>query len=304
MIKRNSLLTLIIMIVLGVGILAVPVLLRPPQPAAQRKELKKFNPGDLKEAMFYEKLPGQEVECQLCPRRCLLRKGEIGDCQVRANIKGTVYSLVYGKPCSLSLEPIEKAPFYHFLPGHTRLCIATVGCNLRCKYCQNREIFQKSVEEVEHLNLQPEEVVSLAIQNGARSICFTFSEPVIFYEYMYDISSLAKAAGLHTSMVSNGYIEPEPLLQLLEVLDAVKVDLKSFTEEFFGRLVGLKPAGVSEVDVITGATVTLDAIREALLLLSFCPPSGKSYNFGTKPNNMNWHNKIGFLYGKYSVNPY
>ncbi len=223
------------MILFGVCILAVPVVFHKPQEASGQDMSQKEISG-LKEALYYEKLFGNEVECRLCPRRCLLRDGERGDCQVKENLGGKLYSLVYGKPCSFSIEPIEKAPLFHFMPGHTRLCIATAGCNLRCKYCQNWSISQKRMEEVEHINLTPRQVVASALQSGVQSICFTFSEPIVFYEYMYDIARLAKKNGLKTSMVSNGYINPEPLRQLLKVLDAVKIDLKGFTEEFYENI--------------------------------------------------------------------
>ncbi|MBA7700776.1 GTP 3',8-cyclase [subsurface metagenome] len=220
------------MIILGLCILTIPVFLQKPQ-AAPAQEVLIENASTLKEALFYEKLYDNEVECRLCPRRCLLKEGERGDCQVRENIGGVLYSLVYGKPCSLSVEPIEKAPLFHFMPGHTRLCLATVGCNLRCKYCQNWQISQKTVEEVEHIIMSPEQVVETALHYNVDSICFTFSEPVVFYEYLYDIAVLAREKGLKTSIVSNGYINPEPLKKLLKVLDAVKIDLKAFTEEFY-----------------------------------------------------------------------
>lgn len=192
----------------------------------------------LHEAAYYRNLDGKEVECRLCPRECLLRDGERGDCQVKENIGGTLYSLTYGRPCSLSLEPIEKAPLYHFFPGHTRLCIAAAGCNMRCKFCQNWQISQRPPEEVPVIAeyVSPDEVVALALDRGARSICFTFSEPTTFYEYMYDIADLARRHGLSTSMVSNGYINPKPLKRLLSVLTAVKIDLKSFTEEFYDEI--------------------------------------------------------------------
>ncbi|TET63852.1 radical SAM protein, partial [Candidatus Aerophobetes bacterium] len=141
-------------------------------------------------------------------------------CRNRENRGGTLYALTYGRPCTLSVEPIEKAPFFHFVPGHKRLCIATVGCNLRCKYCQNWHISQKRVEEVNHYDLSAEEIVKIAKKEGVESICFTFSEPTAFYEYMYDIAKLARENGLMTSIVSNGFINPEPLKQLIRVLDA------------------------------------------------------------------------------------
>ena len=195
----------------------------------------------LKEAYFYQKLGDQEVQCLMCPRKCLILEGARGVCRNRENHGGRLYALTYGRPCSIAVEPIEKAPFFHFIPGHKRLCVATVGCNLRCKYCQNWHISQKRVEEVRHYDLSPEQIVEIAKREEVKSICFTFSEPTAFYEYMYDIAKLAKENGLMTSIVSNGFINPQPLRQLIEVLDAVKIDLKGFSEEFyeevcFGRL--------------------------------------------------------------------
>jgi pyruvate formate lyase activating enzyme len=227
-----NLLTLFLMVLLGLAILAVPFTLGKPSSVSGQESVA-VSKSELKEALFYERLPEGEVQCGLCPRECLLREGERGDCRVRVNLEGRLYSLVYGKPCALSLEPIEKAPLFHFMPGHKRLCVATAGCNLRCRYCQNWHISQRNPEEVESADASPEAIVEQAIASGARSICFTFSEPVVFYEYMYDIARLGKSKGLKTSMVSAGYINPEPLENLLEVLDAVKIDLKAFDEEFY-----------------------------------------------------------------------
>jgi len=190
----------------------------------------------LKEAMFYEKLSGNRVQCQICPRRCIIPEGERGFCRNRENRGGTLYSLVYGKPCTVNMTVPEKGPLYHFIPGHRRLALATVSCNLRCKYCQNWQISQRSVEEVSHYDLSPEEIVELALKNKAKSVSFTYTEPTAFYEYVYDISRLAKERGLKTSIISNGFINPEPLRELLKVLDAVKIDLKGFSEEFYAEV--------------------------------------------------------------------
>jgi pyruvate formate lyase activating enzyme len=136
----------------------------------------------------------------------------------------------------VGIEPIEKAPLYHFMPGHQRLCLATVGCNLTCDYCQNWHISQRSIEEVEHQPLTPQEAVVLARARGVTSICFTYTEPIVCYEYLLETALLAKQKGLYTAMVSNGYINPEPLKKLLAVLDAVKIDLKAFTDDFYRKL--------------------------------------------------------------------
>ena len=234
------------MFLLSLAILALPTVLRGPQSAHAQHADAEPSPGDfpgpdasaLHEALFYDSLPGGEAECRLCPRRCLLKEGETGDCRVRRNIGGKLYTLNYGRPIVPSLEPIEKAPFYHFMPGHVRLCVATVGCNLRCKYCQNWHLSQRGVEDAPFLvELTPRELVDLAVRGGAESICFTFSEPISFYEYMVDTARIARERGLKTSMVSAGYINEQPLKMLLEVLDAVKIDLKAFTEEFYEDIV-------------------------------------------------------------------
>jgi pyruvate formate lyase activating enzyme len=218
---------LLIFCVLPIAIAAAGLVLA----AAPEKE-KKENSG---EAAFYQKLEGKKAVCGLCPRRCVIPDGKRGFCRNRENRGGTLYSLTYGKPCAMGLEPIEKAPLYHFNPGHTRFVVAAAGCNFRCKHCQNWSISQKSVEEVPYQRVSPEEVVAMALREKAYSICFTFTEPISYYEYMYDIAKLAHEKGLKTAVVSNGYINPEPLKKLLTVLDAVKIDLKGFTEKFYNE---------------------------------------------------------------------
>jgi pyruvate formate lyase activating enzyme len=188
------------------------------------------------ECRFYKTLFDGQVQCRLCPRKCLIPEGRRGTCGVRENRGGKLYLVTYGKPCSIGVEPIEKAPFFHFLPGHRRLVLATVGCPLRCRFCQNWQISQAKFETVPYMELSPEQVVAAALKEKARSICFTFTEPVVFYEYMYDVAKLARQKGLKTSMVSSGYIETEPLIELLKVLDAVKIDLKGFTDRFYSEM--------------------------------------------------------------------
>lgn len=192
----------------------------------------------LKEAMFYQKLESEKIKCQLCPRQCLINESGRGFCRVRENRKGKLYSLVYGRPCSADIGPIEKAPLYHFIPGHRRLCVATVGCNLSCKYCHNWHISQASPGQHRELDLSPRQVVNRAEGLGVDSISFTYTEPTIFYEYMYDISRIAKEKNLKTSAVSNGYINSGPLKKLISVLDAIKIDLKSFSDIFYQDISG------------------------------------------------------------------
>jgi len=191
----------------------------------------------LKEASFYESLGDGRVQCNLCPNRCILEAGQRGLCQVRQNIKGKLYSLVYGKPVSINLDPIEKKPLYHFLPGSKAYSLATAGCNLDCKYCQNWDIAHRLPEDLESKEMTPEEVVAEAKRLGADSIAFTYNEPVVWYEYMLDIAKIAKEKNLRTVMISSGYINQEPLLELLPYLDAVKVDFKSFNSQVYAELI-------------------------------------------------------------------
>ncbi len=199
-----------------------------------------------RECRFYRTLFDGQVQCRLCPRKCLIAEGKRGTCGIRQNIHGKLYLITYGKPCAVGVEPIEKAPFFHFMPGHRRLTLSTVGCVLRCRFCQNWQTSQAAFEDVPHYELSPEQVVAVALQEHASSICFTFTEPVVFYEYMYDVAKLAHQKGLKTSMVSSGYIEPEPLQELLKVLDAVKIDLKGFTEKFYEDMAAADLAPVLE----------------------------------------------------------
>lgn len=190
-------------------------------------------PLALREAMFYKNVNGQTVQCLLCPRACIIREGERGFCRNRENSKGKLYTIVYGKPSVVDIGPIEKAPIYHFIPGHFRLCLTCASCNLRCKHCQNWHLSQKSFEELNHYSYSPSEIVQQAKNHKLHSISFTYTEPTVYYEYLYDISVIAKRNGLKTSIVSNGYINQEPLKKLLSVLDAVKIDLKGFSENFY-----------------------------------------------------------------------
>jgi pyruvate formate lyase activating enzyme len=197
----------------------------------------------LKEAMFYKKIEGQDVQCLLCPRECAISDGKRGFCRNRENQKGKLYTIVYGKPSVVDIGPIEKAPLYHFIPGHFRLCLTCASCNLRCKHCQNSRLSQSSSEEQNCYSYTPEEILTLAKKQGLTSVSFTYTEPTTYYEYLYDISVIAKEMGMKTSIVSNGYINREPLLKLLKVLDAVKIDLKGFSENFYKEVCSarLKP---------------------------------------------------------------
>jgi pyruvate formate lyase activating enzyme len=189
------------------------------------------------EALYYEKLDNQRVQCHLCPRNCIIAPGQRGFCGTRENRNGTLYTLTYGRLVSLNdLDPIEKKPLFHFLPGTKTFSLATAGCNLRCKFCQNWEISQRRPDEIDYLYLKPQELVQKAKVSGRPTIAYTYTEPTIFYEYMLETAKLAKAQGLKNIMHSNGYINEEPLRQLAKYLDAANIDLKGFTDDYYSKL--------------------------------------------------------------------
>jgi pyruvate formate lyase activating enzyme len=187
------------------------------------------------EAMFYEKAGGNRVRCRLCRFRCLIDEGRRGICAVRENRGGTLYTLVYGKAIAEHVDPIEKKPLYHVMPGSRSFSMATVGCNFRCLHCQNYSISQplQDTLQITGIDLPPEEIVTKAVAFGCRSIAYTYTEPTIFFEYAYDTAVLAKKAGLMNVFVTNGYITPEALALIRPYLDAANIDLKGFSERFY-----------------------------------------------------------------------
>jgi pyruvate formate lyase activating enzyme len=187
---------------------------------------------------YYTALSEKRVRCELCPRQCEVADGERGNCRVRENRDGKYYSLVYGNPCAIHIDPIEKKPFFHLLPSTRSFSIATAGCNLDCKFCQNWEISQAVPEDTLNYELSPEQVVEKASQNGCSSIASTYVEPTIFIEYMLEIGRLAKKSRILNVMHSNGYISPKPLDDLCDCLDAACIDLKGFTDAYYKELTG------------------------------------------------------------------
>jgi len=185
---------------------------------------------------YFTSLEGGKIQCRLCPRQCRVSIGKRGFCRVRENREGKYYTLVYGNPCAVHLDPIEKKPFFHLLPSTSSLSLATVGCNFQCKFCQNWEISQAAPEDVYNIDFPPEAVVKKAKETGAQSVAYTYVEPTIFYEYMLDTARHVKKAGLLNVYHSNGYINPEPLRNLCKVLDGANIDLKGFTESFYREL--------------------------------------------------------------------
>lgn len=196
----------------------------------------------MKEAMLYEKLADGRVHCSLCAHRCTIAEGKRGVCQVRENREGTLYTLVYGRTISQHVDPVEKKPLHHFYPGSTAYSIATVGCNFRCRWCQNWEISQMVREQ--HLIMgepaSPEGIVASARRAGSRSIAYTYTEPTVFFEYTYDIARLAHEAGIANVYVTNGYMTEEMLEFFHPYLDAANVDLKAFRDETYREYAGAR----------------------------------------------------------------
>lgn len=196
----------------------------------------------MKEAMIYEKMQGTEVRCHLCGHNCLIHKGKRGICAVRENRDGTLYSLVYGKVISMNIDPIEKKPLFHFLPGTSSLSIATVGCNFRCKHCQNYEISQYPRERkftIPGSDMTPENIINAALQNNCESISYTYTEPTIFFEFAYDCARIAHEKGIRNVFVSNGYTGPEATRLIAPFLDAINVDLKG-SDKFYKEICGAR----------------------------------------------------------------
>ncbi|MEI6061982.1 MAG: AmmeMemoRadiSam system radical SAM enzyme [Bacteroidota bacterium] len=187
------------------------------------------------EAQWYNTLNDLRVQCVLCPHNCILGEGKTGICRVRKNRDGKLLTEVYGFASAIHTDPIEKKPLYHFHPGSSILSLGTYGCNLRCSFCQNASISQTGADSsLPRMYKTTEQIVQAALNvPGNIGIAFTYNEPAVWFEYMSDIAKLAKKSGLKTVMVTNGYINKEPLLALLEYIDAFSVDLKAFTEDFY-----------------------------------------------------------------------
>ncbi len=188
--------------------------------------------------MLYERLEDGRVRCFLCAHECRVADSKFGVCGVRENVEGTLYTLVYARTIAANVDPIEKKPLYHFLPGSTSFSIATIGCNFRCGFCQNWQISQAPRDEDVTLagrELMPEDVVKRAREFGCLSISYTYTEPTIFFEYAYDCARLAKESGLYNVFVTNGFMTSEALDTIRPYLDAANVDLKSFSEDYYKR---------------------------------------------------------------------
>lgn len=193
-------------------------------------------------AMLWDALPDGRVRCHLCAFRCILRPSTRGVCRVRENRDGALVTLVYGRAVAEEIDPIEKKPLFHFLPGTASYSIATVGCNFRCQFCQNWEISQivRDAQLIVRRELPPEVVVAKARETGCASIAYTYTEPTIFFEYAYETARLARQAGLRNVFVTNGYETPEAIEAIAPFLDAANVDLKAFSDEYYRRVCGAR----------------------------------------------------------------
>ncbi|WP_340818642.1 AmmeMemoRadiSam system radical SAM enzyme [Methanolobus sp. WCC4] len=200
----------------------------------------------IREAMLYDRLDDGKVRCKLCSHRCRIAPGKRGICAVRENREGTLYTLNYNVVSSEALDPIEKKPLFHFHPGSLAYSLGTIGCNFRCKHCQNWTISQIDIDEANAIEITPERAVERAVASGAEVIAWTYNEPTIWFEYTYDCAKLAKEAGLATAYITNGYITKEGLEMIAPYLDAFRVDIKAFTEEFYHDIASAKLAPVLE----------------------------------------------------------
>jgi pyruvate formate lyase activating enzyme len=186
--------------------------------------------------MLYTTLENNRVKCHVCSHECVIGEGKHGFCLTRENREGKLYTLNYNVVSSAVVDPIEKKPLYHFMPGSLSYSLGTVGCNFRCMHCQNYTISQMRLDEVHTIEISPEDAVNHAVFEGCRSIAFTYNEPTIWFEYTYDVARLAHDAGIATVYVTNGYITEEALRTIAPYLDAFRVDIKSFSEEFYKKI--------------------------------------------------------------------
>ncbi|HET8539659.1 MAG TPA: AmmeMemoRadiSam system radical SAM enzyme [Anaeromyxobacter sp.] len=238
----------------ALGLAALDDLLGPPEPLGLGFRNDAAGPLDaFSRPAAWSRAEGSLVRCELCPHRCVLAENDRGFCRARAVKGGRLHTLAYGNLCSAQLDPIEKKPLYHFLPRTPILSVAMGGCNLRCLNCQNWEISQARPADVKRVELLPEDLVALAAGRGIRALAFTYSEPLVTFEYVRDAAGLARAAGIRTVLVTAGFAEEGPLRELARVVDAVTLDVKSFRERAYRELAGARLAPVLR---------TLEVLRE------------------------------------------
>lgn len=204
----------------------------------------------IKEAMLYEKIGDNKVHCKLCAHSCKISQGKRGFCRVRENRDGKLYTLIYGTVSSEAVDPVEKKPLYHFYPGSYAYSVGSIGCNFRCKHCQNWSISQICLEDAYTMDIPPDELIEKALLSRSSSIAWTYNEPTIWHEYTYECAKLAKEAGLGTIYVTNGYMTPDALRHIAPYLDAANIDIKAFTEKFYHDVASAKLAPVLEASAL------------------------------------------------------
>lgn len=220
-------------------------------------------PPQLREAMFTSRLDHGAVQCAVCFRRCVIPPGQRGFCRNRENRGGTLVNLACGRPSAVHVDPVEKEPQHHFLPGSQILCFGTAGCNFRCLQCQNWHLSQNAIEDMAFCyDLPPDAAVHEAVRHGIPTISFTYNDPISFYEYMYDIACLAREHGVRIMWHSNGSLNPEPLEELLKVSDTATIDLKGFTDDFYRKVSSaeLKPV-LESLKTIRASGVWLEIVN-------------------------------------------
>lgn len=223
-------------------------------------------------ALFFEKLPDKKIRCTLCPQSCTVADAERGMCGVRENTGGEYCTLVHSRVCALHVDPVEKKPLFHYRPGTLAFSLATAGCNMECQYCQNWQISQFRPEQVESQLMTPETLVNLCVRSGAPTIAYTYSEPVVFYEFMSDIAAAAKDRNIGNVMISNGYIQAEPLRKLIPRLSAIKVDFKGFSDDFYKRVCRgtLKPV-LEALQIMAASGIWLELVMLVVPALNDAP---------------------------------
>jgi pyruvate formate lyase activating enzyme len=227
----------------ALGELGTPAVASPSSLSSQPGQQTQNDAQFVVEAKFYDKLENKKIKCKLCPRECNVGDKERGYCGVRENRGGVYYTLVHSRVCAAHIDPIEKKPLFHYLPGTVAFSIATAGCNVNCKFCQNWDISQSRPEQIPADYAPPQRIAALARQNNCPTIAYTYSEPVVFSEFLMDTADAGHEAGVRSIVVSNGYIQQDALKQAYGKMDAVKIDLKSFTESYYEKVVTgqLKP---------------------------------------------------------------
>jgi len=202
-----------------------------------------YNHPYVRDARYFKSLGNQKIQCQLCPKTCIVAPGRRGYCNVRENKNGNYKTLVYGRLTAINNDPIEKKPLFHFLPGSTALSVSTSGCNVKCKFCQNWNLSQAKPEDLNFSYLSPEQLVAMTERFSIPTIAFTYNEPTIFTEYIVDTATIGRERGVRNVNISNGFINKVPLRDLCKVLDAIKIDFKAYSEKFYREIVAgsLKP---------------------------------------------------------------